>query len=75
LTRIYRPRTGGGVLEAYNVNACNKYPSNGVEAFFNLKVSDGAGHAVSPKFAKMFWHTTCRESQVVSPQTVFLNWK
>jgi len=64
----------GGVLEAYSVDHCNKYPSNGVEAFFNLAVKDGAGHAVTPHFSKMFWHTTCHESQVVGPKTVFLNW-
>ena len=64
----------GGVLEAYRVDHCNKYPSNGVEAFFNLSFTNGQGHAVSPAFQKMFWHTTCRESQVVSAKTVFLNW-
>jgi hypothetical protein len=64
----------GGVLEAYNVNACNKYPPNGVEAFFNLKFTNGAGNAVSPSFQKMFWHKTCGESQVDSSKLVFLNW-
>lgn len=64
----------GGVLEAYSVDHCNQYPGDGVEAFFNLAIKNGDNHTVSPKFSKLFWHKGCKESQVVGPKLVFLNW-
>jgi hypothetical protein len=63
----------GGVLEAYNVDSCKKYPANGVEAFYNLVFKSSAG-TVKPKWQHNINRKTCKESIVASSVLVFLNW-
>jgi hypothetical protein len=68
------PRVYGGVVEAYRVDDCNKYPAS-VETFFDFFLQDEALTNPRPAWRPEINVTTCRESiDILSSNRVNLHY-